>query len=152
MLLLTGLIGACGDDDDECGAVDVPVQVAVDGRAAGECASWELQVRACSTGGDCAGGCGACVDGAPDPECEPIDACDGDLLSLPPGDYRVCVRAELVNGGIGFDGCSDATVAAGEPVALAVETDDAFPCVRDWVFNGSLCCNDVVGACVPPGE
>lgn len=132
--------------------MDVPVQVAVDGRAAGECASWELQVRACSIGGDCAGGCGACVDGAPDPECEPIDACDGDLLSLPPGDYRVCVRAELVNGGIGFDGCSDATVAAGEPVALAVETDDAFPCVRDWVFNGSLCCNDVVGACVPPGE
>ncbi len=152
MLLAVSAGAGCGDDDDECGAVNVPVQVTVDGRSPGECASWELQVRACSTGGGCAGGCGACIDGAPDPECEPIDACGGDLLELPPGDYQVCVRAELVNGGIGFDGCSAATVGSGgAPVAVEVETDDAFPCVRDWQFNGTLCCNDVVGACVPPG-
>ena len=148
--LACGVAAGCGDDD-ACVDEDVSVQVTVDGRAPSQCASWELQVRACATGGDCAGGCGACVDGAPDPECEPIDACENNVLSLAPGDYKVCVHAELVNGGLSSDGCTDTTVAAGGgAVAVAVDTDDAFPCIRDWTFNGSLCCNDVVGACVPP--
>ena len=145
------VVAGCGE---ECVETRVPVQVSVDGRAPATCASWVLDVRACSTGGSCEGGCGACIDGAPDPECEPIDACDDNTLSLSPGDYRVCVHAELVNGGISFDGCTDASVPEkGDPAAvpIAVDTDDAFPCIRDWTFNGSSCCNTMFG-CVPPGS
>lgn len=144
-------MSGCGDD---CSEKNASVQVSVDGRAPGACGSWALEVRACSMGGECDGACGACIDGAPDPECEPIDACDDNILPLPPGDSRVCVHAELVNGGISFDACSDVTVpqsGSAGPVAVAVDTDDAFPCIRDWTFNGSQCCNPMFG-CVAPDE
>jgi hypothetical protein len=145
---------ASGCGGDECVDQDVAVQVSVDGRAPAECANWELQVRACGSGGDCPGACGACVDGAPDPECEPIDACEDNRLTLPPGDWHVCVRAVLVNGGVDFTGCLDTTVPKdGEPapIAIPVDTADAFPCIRDWAFDGSMCCNAQFG-CVPPGS
>jgi hypothetical protein len=146
------LAAACGDDDDECGAETVALQVTVDGRAPSECASWALFVRVCSTGGGCDFAC-PCVDGAPDPTCDPlVDACDESTVELPPGDYQVRVTAELVNGGISFDSDVAASVGGGSAIAADVVTEDAFPCIRDWEFNGSQCCNDVVGACVPPGE
>lgn len=149
-LLDAGPLAGCSDD---CGTGNVAVQVRVDGRAPGECASWVIEILACSTGGDCAGECGACVGGAPDPACEPIDACDENVLSLPPGDTRVCAHVELVNGGLAYDACSDVTIpesGGADPVMIEVDTDDAFPCIRDWTFNGSMCCHEMFG-CVPPG-
>jgi hypothetical protein len=140
----------CGGDD--CGSKNVSVQVRVDGRPPAECGSWVLEVRACASSGGCEGACGACVDGAPDPACDAIDACEENVLQLPPGDTRVCVHVELVNGGLAYDACSDVTIPSGgdaDPVTVEVDTDDAFPCIRDWTFNGSLCCHEMFG-CVAP--
>lgn len=141
----------CGDD--ECALREVTLAVSVDGRPVGACGSWELQVRACTMEGGCDAECGACHDSAPDDACAPVDACESSSIELPPGTHRLCVKAVLVNGGLEFEGqCGDLEVPASGEIhvpQMPVDTDDAFPCIRDWTFNGRQCCNDMFG-CVAP--
>ena len=152
LCLLLGVGVGCGSDD-ECAPREIALGVSVDGRSVGACGSWELQVRACTLGGACSGPCGACTGSSPEDSCEPIDACETPRIELPPGEHRLCVKAVLVNGGLEFDGqCGNLEVpASGEidPPQMPIDTDGAFPCIRDWTFEGGQCCNEMFG-CVPP--
>ncbi|MBI2892191.1 MAG: hypothetical protein HYY06_01465 [Deltaproteobacteria bacterium] len=158
LVILFFVLSGCGNDESPCTVVNVPLAITVDGRSVATCGTygWELRVRSCDLGGDaCAQRCGACQ--GPDPidrACEGPDACEQSSIDLAPGDHRVCVEAILVNGDLDFETCEELSVSGGSEVAtplpIAIDTGDAFPCIREWTFDGSTCCNEIVGACNPP--
>jgi len=152
-----------GDADAVCaiepGYGRVDIDLIVDGRRVQTCEDWVLRIQACAEPEFpvCDHGvCSRCpVEDIPD-DCDLGDACDDPgLIVDTEGTYTVCVVAELPNTGLVFSGCGDVEVGengARDPVEVDVDTEDRFPCIRDWYYDGEYCC-DIYGQgfCVPPG-
>lgn len=155
---------ADGDADALCsigpGEGRVELDLVVDGRRIDSCYEWRLRITACASPEYpvCTHGvCNRCESGEIPADCDLGDACeDPSFLVETAGEYTICVTAELPNADLAFTTCTDPVTVDGErapdPVELDVVTDDQFPCIRDWTYDGDLCCDvEGQGFCVPPG-
>ena len=138
----------------------IDVEVLVDGRAVDTCEEWRLRITACADPvyPVCAHGvCNRCESGEIPADCDLGDVClEPSFVVATAASYTVCVTAELPNGGMAFTNCADPIDVdwdgAASSVSIDVDTGDQFPCIRNWYFDGELCC-DTEGQhfCVPPG-
>ena len=146
---VTGVLSGCGAE--ECSTHRVTLSPAVDGRPPSDCGAnvWALAWHVCRTSG---GGCGecACGEAGSTASCPGVDACSGDsVLDLSAGEYRVCLVADQAEGLQTAEACETVDVPSTTQLSLNVDTDDAWPCVNSWTYNGSLCCHPNFG-CVSP--
>jgi len=156
---------ADADADSIC-AIDagpgrIELDLLVDGRHIETCEEWRLRITACASPEYpvCAHGvCSRCASGEIPEDCDLGDACEDPTFHVETaGDYTVCVTAELPNASLSFTTCAEAPVTvdgdrAPAPVEIDVITDDQFPCIRDWTYDGQYCCDvEGQGFCVPPG-
>ena len=118
---------------------------------------WRLNVWACGeatddacadrTGGPCGGDGERLLLG---------DACGRTTFTIPTaGHYTLCVEAELVNGFVNYELCTDVDVGPeglSDVIELNLDAEGVFPCVRDMHFDPdeNQCCDFDVGACFPP--
>lgn len=154
---------ADADADEVCALPaergQVEVDILVDGRRVNTCEDWRLKLTACAAPEYpvCDHGvCSRCASGDIPEDCDLGDACeDASFRVATAGAYTVCVTAELPNGGLSFTQCADTAVdwdGATATVEVDVDTDEQFPCIADWYYDGTNCC-DIYGQgfCVPPG-
>jgi hypothetical protein len=153
-----------GDADTLCsigpGQGRIELDLLVDGRRIESCYEWRLRISACASPEYpvCTHGvCNRCESGEIPEDCDLGDACEDPSFHVETaGDYTICVTAELPNADLTFTTCTDPVTVDGQsapdPVEADVVTDDQFPCIRDWTFDGQYCCDvEGQGFCVPPG-
>jgi hypothetical protein len=139
----------------------VELDLLVDGRRVDSCEEWRLRITSCASPvfPVCTHGvCNRCESGEIPEDCDLGDACENLFFNVDtPGDYTVCITAELPNASLSFTTCAETPVTVDgervpDPVEVDVITDDQFPCIRDWTYDGELCCDvEGQGFCVPPG-